>query len=98
MNTLNRLTNEQLAQKARITFNAHGHDYLSYKESNYIDRAVARHNTNGKGVHTSNEEIIAKLTSFPLLTVVKHHYKNNAMGTEYIKEWKKVSDDAWITI
>jgi hypothetical protein len=49
MQNLNRLTNEQLAKKARVTYNAHGHDYLSYKESNYIDRAIARHNTNGMG-------------------------------------------------
>ena len=98
MQNLNRLTNEQLAQKARVTYNAHGHDYLSYKESNYIDRAVARHNTNGKGVHTSNEEIIAKLTSFPLLTVVKHHYKNSDMKTEWVKEWKKVTQNEWVTV
>ncbi len=98
MNTLNRLTNAEMSAKARITYNAHGHDYLTVKESNYIDRALARHNTNGMGYHTTNEEIIKKLESFPLLTVVKHHYRNNDMGTEYVKEWKKVSDDAWITI
>ena len=98
MQNLNRLTNEQLARKARVTYNAHGHDCLSYKESNYIDRCLARHNTNGSGFHTSNEDIIAKLESFPLLTVVKHHYKNNDMKTEFVKEWRKVTQNEWVTV
>lgn len=96
--TTNRLTTTELATKARITFNAHGHDYLSYKEGNYIDRCIAQHRTAFGGSFSTNDEIIQQLANFPLLTVVKHHFRNNNTKVVLVQEWKKVAKDAWVTV
>ena len=93
---MTRLTTAELAIKARITGNAHGHDFLSVYCTPYHSRSLAKTNTNTGGSQHSLFEITRDLESLPLLSVVTHHWANKTVSSE--TQYKKVATDGWVTV
>lgn len=95
---MTRLTTAELAIKARITGNAHGHDFLSVYCTPYHSRSLAKTNTNTGGSQHSLFEITRDLESLPLLSVVTHHWANKTLKMSSETQYKKVATDGWVTV
>lgn len=95
---MTRLTTAELAIKARITGNAHGHDFLSVYCTPYHSRSLARTKTNAGGSQHSLFEITRDLETLPLLSVVTHHWANTNLKVSSETAYKKVAEDGWVTV